>query len=256
MSLAAEEARPDRRHGPLLNNHRRAALYATLLFAAMLFMLIGVGRHPTDLAPLTTFRPIGNLDRSLYDAIVPHRGPVLTHVFDVFDLTGKGIFTIPLRTVLLLVLMFRRRWAASIAFALAWALSEVLVEVLKPWYGRGRPPFPLVHTVSYSFPSGHATAAAAITVAIVLAFMRPGHRRRVWFLVAIVFSFTMALSRVYLGAHWLSDVETGVLLGSGAAVGSFALVESIKQRRLVEPLDDQAPAGSAAPLEQGADAGS
>jgi len=212
-------------------------------------MLIGVGRHPTDLAPLTTFRPIGRFDASLYNAIVPHRTDLLTGLFKVFNVTGSGVFTIPLRIVLLAVLLVRRRWAPAIGFALAWAVSEVAIATLKPWYARGRPPTPLVATSGYSFPSGHATAGAAIGVAIVLAFLRPGHRRRVWFLVAIVFAFAMAFSRVYLGAHWFSDVVTGVLVGSGAAVGSFALVESIRQRRLVDPIDDQPPSTAGAPTD-------
>ena len=236
-------------HRPLLDNHRRAALYATLLFVGTFAMLIGVGRHPTELAPLTTLPPIGRIDANLYDAIVPQRTDVFTSLFKVFDLTGKGLFTIPLRIALLLALLVRRRWWAAMGFGLTWALSEIAIETLKPWYHRGRPPLSLVHTASFSFPSGHATAGAAIAVAIVLGFMRPGHRRRVWFLIAILFSFAMAFSRVYLGAHWLSDVVTGVLLGSEAAVGSFALVESIRQRRLVDPIDDQpeatdAPAGA------------
>jgi membrane-associated phospholipid phosphatase len=243
MPSAAEDVSDARHshHRPLLDDHRRAALYATLLVVGMFFMLIGVGMHPTELAPLTTFRPIGHFDAALYDALVPERTGVFTAIFKVFDVTGKGLFTIPLRIALLLVLLVRRRWAASIGFALAWALSELAIEVLKPWYARGRPPTPLVATLGYSFPSGHATAGAAIGVAIVFAFLRPGHRRRVWFLIAIVFSFTMAFSRVYLGAHWFSDVFTGVLLGSAAAVGSFALVESVRQRRLVDPIDDQPP---------------
>jgi undecaprenyl-diphosphatase len=242
---------PRSHHRPLLDNHRRAALYATLLFAGMLCMLVGVGRHPTDLAPLTTFRAIGRFDSALYDAIVPYRADALTTLFKIFDLTGKGLFTIPLRLALLIVLLVRRRWAAATGFALTWALSELLIEVLKPWYARGRPPLPLVHTTSFSFPSGHATAGAAIAVGIVLAFLRPGHRRRVWFLVAILFSFAMAFSRVYLGAHWFSDVVTGVLVGSATAVGSFSLVESIRQHRLVDPIDDQPPEATEASVVPG-----
>jgi undecaprenyl-diphosphatase len=251
MPLAPEDAGPARhpRAGPLLNDHRRASLYTAALVAGMLFMLIGVGRHPTADAPVTTFGPIGRFDQSVYDAIVPDRETVVTDVAKVFDVAGQGIVTIPLRIALLAVLLFRRRWPAAIAFALAWALSEIVVDVLKPWYARGRPPEPIVGISGYSFPSGHATAGAAIAVAIVLAFINPGHTRRVWVALAILFSFVMAFTRVYLGAHWFSDVLTGVLLGSAAALGSFSLVQSIRHRRIVVPIDDQAPAGTAAPLD-------
>ena len=45
--------------------------------------------------------------------------------------------------------------------------------------------------------------------------------------VAVGFTFVMALSRVYLSAHWFSDVVTGVLLGTGIALGSAALVTEV-----------------------------
>jgi undecaprenyl-diphosphatase len=227
MRAVTPPARDDR----LLHDHRTAALYATVLVAALVLMLIGVGKHPTDSAPMTTIPAIGELDDSVYDAIVPRRSDVATAIFKVFDLTGRGIVTIPLRIALLAILLGRRRWAAAVAFAIAWATSEIAIEVFKGYFARGRPPLPLVETVGYSFPSGHATAGAAIAVAVVLAFLKPGHRRRVWIGLAVLFAFAMAFSRVYLGAHWLSDVATGVLLGSVCAIGGFAAVDEVQHRR-------------------------
>jgi undecaprenyl-diphosphatase len=240
-----EQTPPAHHHGRLLDEHRRAALYAIVLLAALVFMLFGVGKHPTELAPETTVAAIGRLDTRVYDAVVQVRDDVLTAVFKLFDWTGKGIVTIPLRIALLAVLLWRRRFAAGIAFALSWASSEIVVATLKPAFGRGRPPLPLVETVGLSFPSGHATAGAALGVAIALAFLRPGHRRRVWIGIAVLLAFVMAFSRVYLGAHWLSDVVTGVLLGSVAAIGSFAIVDEVRLRLLRNRVPDHA--GSAAP---------
>jgi membrane-associated phospholipid phosphatase len=64
-------------------------------------------------------------------------------------------------------------------------------------------------------------------VALVLAFFPPGRTRRRWELIALAFSFLMAVSRVYLAAHWFSDVVAGVLLGAGIAIGSAVLVMEI-----------------------------
>jgi len=224
------------RHGhpnPLLTDHRRALLYGGGLVALTIGMLVGVGVHPTASAPITTLPVIGRVDASSYDAIVQLRSSFLTAVFKVFDLTGRGIVTIPLRVALLGVLLWRRRWGAASAFAIAWLVSEVGLALLKLTYHRGRPPLPLIGTAgTYSFPSGHATAAAAIAASVVLAFFPHGARRRKWIVAAIAFAFAMAFSRVYLGAHWLSDVETGVLFGASVALLSFAVVDEIRHAAL------------------------
>jgi hypothetical protein len=73
---------------------------------------------------------IGHIDASFYDAVVRIRGPVLTDIFKVFNVTGGGIVTIPLRIALLGVLLWRRRWGAATAFAIAWLVSEVGLELL------------------------------------------------------------------------------------------------------------------------------
>jgi undecaprenyl-diphosphatase len=71
-------------------------------------------------------------------------------------------------------------------------------------------------------------AAAATAVALVLAFFPPGERRRRWEELAVVFAFVMAYSRVYLAAHWLSDVVAGTLLGAGIAVFWAAAVTEVR----------------------------
>jgi undecaprenyl-diphosphatase len=86
----------------------------------------------------------------------------------------------------------------------------------------------VVDVVGFSFPSGHAVAGAATAVALVLVLLPSGPARRRWEFVAIGFAFVMALSRVYLNAHWFSDVVAGVLLGAGVALGSAGLVTEVR----------------------------
>jgi membrane-associated phospholipid phosphatase len=213
---------------PALRDHRRALWYAIGLLASLSFVLYAVGRHPTHLAPLTTIRPIGEFDLEMNHWMDDIRVTPLTWLFRFLNVLGGGIVTIPIRVVASLILAIRRRWRALAGFVLTWAASELILGWLKAWFHRGRPPQPLVETVGFSFPSGHATAGAALAVALVLAFMPAGHQRRVWEWFAATFAFLMAFSRVYLSAHWFSDVVAGVLLGSGIAIGSAALVTEVR----------------------------
>jgi membrane-associated phospholipid phosphatase len=211
-----------------LTNHRRAMLYALLLLASTVLLFVAVGKHPGEPGTTTTWPPIGHLDDGVYRVVQAHRYAVATSVAKALNLIGSGIVTIPLRAVVALFLAFRRRWRAFTTWVLTWAAAEIILTIAKAWFMRGRPPLPLVVTSGYSFPSGHAVAGASIAVALVLVAMPAGTRRRKWEVLAAAGAFLMALSRVYLNAHWFSDVVAGVLLGSGVALGAAALVTELR----------------------------
>jgi membrane-associated phospholipid phosphatase len=69
-------------------------------------------------------------------------------------------------------------------------------------------------------------------VGIVIALLPPGPKRWRWEVQAAVFAGLMALSRTYLGVHWLSDVVAGTLLGVTLAVGWPALLQELRERRM------------------------
>jgi undecaprenyl-diphosphatase len=198
-----------------------------LLLGAVATLFL-VGRHDMADPTATSVAVIGRIDLAVSDWVDRIRVAPLTWLFRALNVIGSGIVTIPLRTVALGVLAIQRRWYAFVAFALTWITAELVLTWLKRWFERGRPPDELIETVGFSFPSGHAVAGAATAVALVLAFFPPGPERRRWEWIAVAFSFVMAFSRVYLRAHWLSDVVAGVLLGSGIAIFWFAGLTEVR----------------------------
>ncbi|MDO8750983.1 MAG: phosphatase PAP2 family protein [Dehalococcoidia bacterium] len=114
-----------------------------------------------------------------------------------------------------------RRWPEVAAFIGA-AVMEGAVQVLKSLIGRPRPPEELLRILesgaSGSFPSGHvyhAVVFGGLLLALVVPGIRPdlsGLRRAVAVLVLLL-AVAIAVSRVYLGAHWPSDVLGSVALG-------------------------------------------
>jgi membrane protein DedA with SNARE-associated domain/membrane-associated phospholipid phosphatase len=119
------------------------------------------------------------------------------------------------------VLAWRREVAESLLLAAGLLLTYGGVHLAKAMTDRMRPPDPLVETQLSSFPSAHSAYAAAwVAVAVAVARTLPNVASRFAFVtVAIAVAAAVGLSRLYLRAHWLSDVTGG--WGLGAAV--FAL---------------------------------
>jgi len=105
---------------------------------------------------------------------------------------------------------------------IVWAMKAAIGRV-RPWIALGLPE-PIGAPHDFSFPSGHAAGSACLAAFLVLALpvawpASPRWARAVG-AAACAYAALVAASRVYLGAHFPSDVIVGALLG--AAIGSAA----------------------------------
>jgi undecaprenyl-diphosphatase len=123
-------------------------------------------------------------------------------------------------------LVWRRLWRLAVFVVVTMVGSSVLNGVVKQAVHRARPVLddPLVHLSSKSFPSGHAQAAPVAYAVLLLVFLPALHGswRRVAAAVAVVIVATIGFSRVALGAHYVSDVLAGYILGGAWVVASTA----------------------------------
>jgi len=186
----------------------------------------------TVLYVLPATRPaVQAVDDAVWRFAVQVENEPTTAVAVVLSWLGSGLVNWPLRIAAFGLLAWRRHWLRLAAFALAVLTSEVLIGSLKTAVDRPRPPDPLIATSAAAFPSGHAIATAVTAVGLVLVLATPGRSRWRWEVNAVIFTSIMALSRVYLRAHWLSDTVAGALLGAGLALGWPALLMAIRHQR-------------------------
>ncbi len=219
-------AEPQRRleARPLLVDHPVA------IRISLFFWIIG-GLLFAALAIPATFSLVQSVDDAVYRLAVGLEQGTLVGVAKVFDLVGSTVVAAPVMILVAVFLLWKKRWEALGFWVLAMVGSQLLIGPIKVLYGRPRPPLPLVETTSFSFPSGHAVVGAAIAISLVIVLIPAGPKRRNWGMLAGLFATLMALSRVYLRAHWLSDVVGGVALGAAVAVGAAVIVHLIDEHR-------------------------
>lgn len=135
-------------------------------------------------------------------------------VFSVVTITGGTVFLAALTATAALYLATRRDRLDSAYLVTAFLGAEALTLGLKLSFARTRPELdhPFVDLHSSSFPSGHATVSTAVygALAIVLARRTSSWRTRTLIVAAAALVVgVIGFSRLYLGAHFLSDVLAG-----------------------------------------------
>ena len=159
------------------------------------------------------------IDLEWMEEIVEHRAPVWEVPSRLFDFIGGGWFAIWVLPVAVAVvlLVLRRPWAA-LTFILTSAVSAGLVQLFKAAFDRPRPEEILLQLDSGAYPSGHVANAATVAVLLVLLLARRGVA-----VAGAVYVVLMALSRTYLGAHWVTDTIGGALVGIAVSLGVWAV---------------------------------
>ena len=155
--------------------------------------------------------------------------PGLVHVAGGLAFLGAYSFLGPAAVGAGVALAFVGRFWGGARIVLVTLCSDAAARLLKPVFERARPEYILAETPGFSFPSGHATTGAAL--AVLLAWFATRHLTGRGPLVAGVsaaagWAVVMALSRLFVGAHYPSDVVAGV--GVGMVVAGLILAATIE----------------------------
>ncbi|EON22052.1 dolichyl-phosphate beta-D-mannosyltransferase [Nocardioides sp. CF8] len=176
------------------------------------------------------------LDPRIHGWVLDHRVPSLDVFFTTVTWLGATAVTVPLLAIGGGLLARRRRsWAPVLDIAVVYGTAVLLHAVVGQLVHRHRPPATdwLASAGGWAYPSGHTTQAVAAW-GILAAIVCAGASRRARVLavsIAVSVAGLVAVSRVYLGMHWATDV-----LGAAAMSVAVLATWSVARRSLFTPV--------------------
>ena len=172
---------------------------------------------------------------------VSKRTPGATSFFTVMTIIGSPVALVGLVIAVSALLIFTRRYRWFLYLLITTGGEALLDMELKRYFARARPDIAemlrLAH--GYSFPSGHAMGSTVVFGALsYLAFRTATSWRLKSAVLALACTLVLAvaLSRVYLGAHWISDVAAGVAVGALWLSITTLAYETVRRIRLLRAM--------------------
>lgn len=246
-----------------IRHHAAATTTGEVLVAVGALLVIGAVCVGVLLAMVRTEQGFARFDGSAARLGAVHATEASTRLLRVITQLGGAVVLVPVGLALGIIESRRSRSWSSLAFVtVVFAGQLALAEAVKAAVSRVRPDLlRLTGFAGPSFPSGHATAAAAAFAAFALLIGRRRSRpvRSALAAAGVGMAVLVAASRVTLGVHWLTDVMAGLALGwTWFAVTSIAF--GGRRLRFADPLviaeavaeemdvdDRPAPAGATRP---------
>ena len=161
---------------------------------------------------------LGHIDHAFTDSVAVSTPAAAIRFFSVITHLGDPVTLTALSFLVVLALAIRGwRWLA-VAWGASMGGAALLVAVLKAIFERVRPAHDATVVIAedYSFPSGHSTGAIVFYGLLACLSLRFLPQR--WHLPALLAAASLAYligsSRIFLRAHFVSDVVAGFALGA------------------------------------------
>ncbi len=175
-----------------------------IIFTIIFFVFIKNGTYNNNII---------DFDNKVIEWFKIMRVGFFTSLFKV--LTNFGDWYIPIPLIVCIFLLFKNKWYFYI-LACSYAFSGVLSFFTKILISRPRPLEAIIEIPkSYSFPSGHTLTSIVfyVTLCYMLTINIKSKARGILLFLTLLLIILIALSRVYLGVHFFSDVVGGAILG-------------------------------------------
>lgn len=167
------------------------------------------------------------LDQGLMAVIQENRSQALDDVAVMITRLGDFRTQLMAGGLLTALLLLARQWRHALFAATTLIGTALLNGTLKWFFARARPDVLTDPLGTYSMPSGHSSASFAffLALAVLAGREQPPRMRLTWVMLGCLPALAIACSRVYLGAHWPTDILAGALLACFVCATSLTLIQ-------------------------------
>lgn len=202
-------------------DHPRPAmmLLAVAVLAAALPVVMAIASE------LGANEPMVLADNAISNLVSSLRTNAVDQVMIAVTMLGDGIVLTSVVLVVSAWLALRRAWVPLAGLAGATASAALFVPAVKMLVHRARPMDIYAGVSSLSFPSGHATTNTVFYAILgyLIAHLLPRWGQVLVYAATLLVITAIGFSRIYLGAHWPTDVAAGLLLGA-ALCSAYVLI--------------------------------
>ncbi|MBM7617329.1 undecaprenyl-diphosphatase [Weissella uvarum] len=207
--------------------HLAAAYSGLSLLVLFLILAVLVKLH----SPI-----VGTIDQFGFRLAESVTSPFGIEIAKMMTTFGGPIPNTIFAVVIATIFWFWHKKDASLTLLVSYFTGSVLALMAKLVIQRPRPVDPLQHNHGFSFPSGHmvtTTLLILLVTVLLMRYMQHEALQVVLWMFALAWILIIALSRVYLRAHYLTDIIGGGLFATG-----FVLLTVLFKPLVMHELND------------------
>ncbi|MCK4650527.1 phosphatase PAP2 family protein [Candidatus Pacearchaeota archaeon] len=154
--------------------------------------------------------------------------PTLTSFSKLIAVITEPLVLLTLALIISTILYFTRQKSQAFLLASMSILTALTIKILKNILQIPRPLNALIQETGYSFPSGHTTFATLFFILTTYLLTRNSklQTKITAFTISIIIILTIALTRLYLRVHWLTDVIGGLFIGGIILIASIIIYKT------------------------------
>ena len=171
------------------------------------------------------------IDKSIHDFIIKFSSEITTSIMKIFTFFGSTIFIVILSIILFIIFIILKQKDKAFKTAGAIIISTIINNIIKIIIRRPRPEYITVVEKTFSYPSGHTMASTTLYGILLYLLLKSNLNKTYKIGFGIILGnlpLLVGISRIYLGAHFFTDVFGGYLL-SGIILTIVYYIDEIKK---------------------------